>query len=83
MKTTTTTTRQPSLTPDSGEGVHPVLCLPNGATSLSSGTCEVFMLCIYCHAVHCARHFYYTVATLLSFVLSTSLFCVIIRPVGV
>ena len=36
----------------------------NGATSLSSGTCKVFILCIYCHAVHCARHFYYTVATL-------------------
>lgn len=30
----------------------------NGATSLSSGTCKVFIFCIYCHAVHCARHFY-------------------------
>lgn len=28
----------------------------NGAMSLRSGTCKVFIFCIYCHAVHCARH---------------------------
>lgn len=45
------------------------------STSLRSGTCKVFIFSIYCHAVHCARHFYYTVATFfnLSFA-SVSLF---------
>lgn len=53
-----------SLSFESGDPPCPFGALSlNGATSLSSGTCKVFIFCIYYHAVHCARHFYHTVAT--------------------
>lgn len=64
MKTENLKKMVASLNFESGDLPCPLGALSlNGATSLSSGTCKVFIFCIYCHAVHCARHFYYTVAT--------------------